>query len=37
MIAVETHERSPALLPAHRSLTARIARERIRNIELDWI
>ena len=37
MIAVETHERNPALLPAHRSLTARIKRERIRNIDLKWI
>jgi FkbM family methyltransferase len=37
MIAVETHERSPALLPAHGALRARIRRERIRNIALDWI
>lgn len=36
-IAVETHERSPALLDAHRGLTELIRRERVRNIDLNWI
>jgi len=36
-IVVETHERNRAFLPAHRALVARIRRDRIRNIELNWI
>jgi FkbM family methyltransferase len=36
-IAVETHERSPALSEAHRALTGLIRRERVRNVDMSWL
>jgi FkbM family methyltransferase len=36
-IAVETHERSPALQDAHRSLLRLIRSHRVSNVDLGWI
>ncbi|MCK1485642.1 FkbM family methyltransferase [Bradyrhizobium sp. 193] len=35
-IVVETHERSPDLLPSHVALVERIRKERVENIDLNW-
>ncbi|TMJ17129.1 MAG: FkbM family methyltransferase [Alphaproteobacteria bacterium] len=36
-IAVETHERSPALQEEHRALLRLLRRHRVRNVDLGWI